>query len=532
MAVSIVDGTAAAAWLAATTQRAQLEALAAPWGGSAVTARFFSAGGDLLRTQTLPALSIDTVAAPYRFNLGRYVADTHVAEGTAARLDLRAGSTDIVRLDCGLTGSGASVELAGPLKELCPPDLAGVELLADSALPAGPPNTLLLTDDGMMANGTLPLGSLELDGAVFVGHNSQDGPRVAKHVLATGVTTVSDSLRTAIGNSDHSAPCVVARSDGRLTAFYSRHNIENTAYQRTTVNPGDVSSWGTEVNLNDGGAITYPSVIVCGSRWLLTFRVDNSWRYRVSTDEGATWGPGITAATYSGDGSGSRPYLLPVWNAAQSRVDFAVIAQGADRFLVPYLWHVYATFDGSNALTFFKTDGTSLGAAFDAANATEIYNGAPDGVDIAFQIVTINPSTGAVWIMARRINSTTSSDMLLYRQNGTGWLGPSTIYNAGYPTSPTRTDYVPGAVFHPTDPTRVFGIRSTGYSGPSRLAEYATTDGGATWAFVREMTPWSEDNVELLRPHAIQNGTKYLVAWASGRFTELTDWDTSILMGA
>lgn len=126
----IIDAATAAAFSAPTTQRARLEALAAPWAGGAVTVRWFE-GDTLLRTQTYPAISVDTVAEPYRFTFGRFVADSHVATGTADRVVLRAGSTDIVQASVGST-----VTLAGAIKELCPPNLEGVSILADAGLPA------------------------------------------------------------------------------------------------------------------------------------------------------------------------------------------------------------------------------------------------------------------------------------------------------------------------------------------------------------------------------------------------------------
>jgi hypothetical protein len=131
----ITDSATLSAWLAAGSQRAQLEVLVSALGATP-TARYF-AGGTLLRTQTLPALTIDNSDTPYSITLGLSLADTHVATGTPTKLVLRAGSTDVVEMSCSVSGGVGDADFAGAIKVLCKPTLSGVTLLASDLLPVG-----------------------------------------------------------------------------------------------------------------------------------------------------------------------------------------------------------------------------------------------------------------------------------------------------------------------------------------------------------------------------------------------------------
>lgn len=131
MPFRIVDSATRAACAAAANQQAQLEALIAPWAGAPVTARLYTTGGTLLRTITLPALTV--AGSPPSITLGSHTGDTAVSTGTPGMWVFSNGATEIFRMDAGLTG--ALINHVGSVKTGCTPTLNGVVVTGNSALP-------------------------------------------------------------------------------------------------------------------------------------------------------------------------------------------------------------------------------------------------------------------------------------------------------------------------------------------------------------------------------------------------------------
>jgi len=100
-----LDSSARSAWLAATTQQAQLEALAALWSGD-VWAKFYSSAGTHLATVTYGTPTIDTGTTPRAMVLGAWSAEAHYNPGTATYCILQIPSgADILRADVSLAGA-------------------------------------------------------------------------------------------------------------------------------------------------------------------------------------------------------------------------------------------------------------------------------------------------------------------------------------------------------------------------------------------------------------------------------------------
>lgn len=220
MSYRITDATTRAAYQAAGSQRAQLEALASPWAGGPVTVRYF-AGGTLLRTQTLPALAIDNAVKPYRITLGTVNTDTHAATGTPDRMVLRAGSTDVAELSCSVGGGSGDVDFAGAFKALCPPTVTGVSLLADDAL--------------------LPLGtfgSVSLLGTdANAPHTTADQHFVLQLHASGGSSTTTGTRYSA------TCPDLLADPDGGAFLFSTIRGTAVGAYNVTLLRP--VDNYGT-----------------------------------------------------------------------------------------------------------------------------------------------------------------------------------------------------------------------------------------------------------------------------------------------
>lgn len=101
MGFYFLSSAAKTEWLAATSQQAQLEALAAAFPGN-VTLRYYSAGGTHLDTVTHSPWAINTGTTPRQAAVGGLVARTAVAPDTATYViaaTAPSGGTDILRAD-------------------------------------------------------------------------------------------------------------------------------------------------------------------------------------------------------------------------------------------------------------------------------------------------------------------------------------------------------------------------------------------------------------------------------------------------
>ena len=136
MTTTILNVAAGAAWLAATSQQGQLEALASVWPAN-VEVRYYTSGGALLRTVTHGPWVIDTAATPRTLQLGPYVSAVGSGTGAAAyAMCSLPGGADVLRADVSLAASvaaGPRVNLAGAL-----------EVVADSGLPSADPQNALM----------------------------------------------------------------------------------------------------------------------------------------------------------------------------------------------------------------------------------------------------------------------------------------------------------------------------------------------------------------------------------------------------
>lgn len=150
MSFYFLDSSARSAWLAATTQQAQLEGLRDEWSGQ-MSVRYYSSADAHLATVTHETPIVDTSTTPYSLKLGAYAAQTDYSVGVAAYcvLAVPAGA-DIARADCSLAGPGGAVTNPGGRVRL---DIGTrLRIEATSTLPATDDN-LLNFNEGMAATG-------------------------------------------------------------------------------------------------------------------------------------------------------------------------------------------------------------------------------------------------------------------------------------------------------------------------------------------------------------------------------------------
>jgi hypothetical protein len=338
------------------------------------------------------------------------------------------------------------------------------------------------------------------------------------HASETMDTTFT--LRAALEADHHTSPALLRRvSDGRILAFYGRHNYV-VLYRRLSSFGDDVSAWGSELDVDSqlGGTNytdwqTHQLDGEANDPIFLFYRdepspgTDSRWCYSWSTDgNGAVWA-GQTILFHQ---AGLRSYWVTYSDGA-TRIHVAGNNTGGGG--ASKLGHFY--YEGG---AFYKSDGTAMGSPpFDIDDVTVIKsasttfyawhitldaNGYPI---ITAQEVAANGHwlnwyfrwDGAAW------NETYVAD------GGTGYTYSSPISNSGY-----------GCTVDDQDPNVMYYI--TPVSGTPEVLKVVSTDDGATWGPPLAITVGSGVLQNQITP--VRNRDPSLkVLWAfGGYFTDYT----------
>lgn len=541
MSVTILHAPTAAALAAATSQQAQIDALAAPWGGGNVRARYYSGAGLLLRTQTLAPWVKNSAASPRRLVAGGGVADTAVAAGAQARVvfELLDG-TPIFQVTAAPAATGAVLNYAaGAIKTLCRPTIA-LELLANAALPGVTPSGAPLAPTQLVADGiwtwfTMP-EARQVGDHVYVGTVSSDGRCRAHRVNAdTGATETFD-LSGVLEVDDHNNSSVLPLGDGRIAFFYGQHNDPLFRY-RIWNGSGSFTasgSWTTEAARGTGqGSYSYPKPCIFpgdttpGRVWLF---------YRRWLDGGSTRVMGMrNSATLTGS---SDP-----WSAntdifrEDSRIPYVVTCQDGNRLHVAAssqhpveagfvtLHHFYGEMSGGS-LVWKDSAGTALTLPVGDTTATRCDDGGDRKRWVSDIAVGADGHPRILWMRYPANNGT------LIEYWHSGWTGSAWVAHKITDDGPglysPEVYYHGGLRFDRSDVTRVY--LSAPISGVRQIQEWRTADNGATWAQVRVLTSGGTANNPLkLRPVGVHDGDgRIRVLWAQGRYTTFTDYSTAI----
>lgn len=376
--------------------------------------------------------------------------------------------------------------------------------------------------DGIWGNSASYTAAVYHSGATYLGVSAQTGGATVVRFDHASNTDSSFSLNSSVGPSDHSAPTVVIRSDGRILAMYSKHNDNSGLRYRISTNPGDISAWGAEQLLTTGTPnVTYAYVVQLDAVMVLFFRNNVNFFYRLSFDQGSTWSGVTWCFTYANEAG--RPYPYPLKTGA-NEIDFVLCQQDGTLAIVPSIYHVKATWNGSG-FNWTNTAGTAITLPVDAADgdATLIYN--DPTAYTTFWATTKRHTDGNLWVLIRRLSSATNVAYLLVRQSGSSWLPAVSVAPGGYPTS-VQPDYTGDCCFDPLDATLVYASSGATSGGPMEIALYRTTDGGDTWAKVRDITTGTSAPTRNFRPVSVVNAPSdgARVAFIKGSYSGYTSF--------
>jgi hypothetical protein len=235
-----------------------------------------------------------------------------------------------------------------------------------------------------------------------------------------------------------------------------------------------------------------------------------------SDDEGDTWGAVSDWVTKTG----SRPYTKSCHNGI-NRIDF-IISTSHPNEGASSLYHCYLLVTAGGVETFYKSDGTVIGSSVEPESGTLVYDGSTlDG----WQWDITYGSDGKPRVLFSKYVSTTDHRYMFSRWTGSAWTTPVEIVAGGSYLYAVEAYYSGGMCFDGADPDRVYA--SVQVSGQWEIQEYRTTDDGATWSKVRDITQGS--SVKNCRPWSPRgHDGKLKVLWWRGTYTTFTNYSTAI----
>lgn len=370
--------------------------------------------------------------------------------------------------------------------------------------------------------------AVHYNGNTYIGWvNSSGDVGITKWDHSTDSVT-SFTLHATLEADDHNNVAIHIRQDGRILAIYSKHNDVSGLRYRISTNAEDISAWGAEVVLSSGLTlpISYsnPFYLSQSGKTYNFFRSGtggsgtNPIGIIESTDGGSTWSAQTTFLT----NTGQRPYVKWVSNGID-RIDF-LITNCHPNESAASIYHFYGRLDGSNAIKYYKSDGTLIGNSVTPADCTLIYDGSTNDAwvfDIAYG------SDGRPRVLFVKYATTSDQRFMFSRWSGTAWTAPVEITNGGAYLYDPEVYYSGGLCFDSRNPNHVYLV--TPVAGVREVQEWETPDNGSTWGKRRDITAGTSAGVINARPHSPRNRSDELaVLYWSGTYASYTSYSTNL----
>ena len=368
---------------------------------------------------------------------------------------------------------------------------------------------------------------------VYVGWVTKDGDvQVAKHDLQNQLTTTYD-LAPDFQPDDHDYPAFYVTSDGRMTAFYSKHaGSGNYTQYRTMVDPWGVSSWfpqrSIDTNTPGSGGATYSNPFTIPGE---TNRIYLFWR-------GGNWKPCYTTGVYNPElqswtwerartliyTESGRPYVK--YAACESGVIGLAFTSGHPYESDSRLYYAAVGKGKDGVDAYFRSDGsmikTMAAGPLYVSEAEVVYDGSlsPNDVpteswvwDIAFD------DEGHPTIVFASFPSKVRHRYHWARFDGETWQNHVLVENAGGSVADTTIGnpqyyYSGGIALDHTDVGTVYLSRANDVGGWD-LERWKTTNDGASWSVMPITTDWPMDNMRPVVPENRPQDTE-MVLWMSG----------------
>jgi hypothetical protein len=390
---------------------------------------------------------------------------------------------------------------------------------------------------------------LDVDGKVVVSSISHGGDIQVTSWDPTAGTREHSILFTRLERDDHDVASLLPLADGRLAAYFTRHDGFPSLWTRITDSAGGVASWTPLHVTQFDYDVTYTNPFLVGDRTLLFMRgLDTNPTLIGSRDFGMSWSDGAQ-----------------ILDAGERELDGRVFDHR------PYV--KYAT-DGAGTVHLFYTDGHPLEFGHNSVYHLAYRNGAlyrSDGSRVASAGLDdqplLEPSAGTriydgtqlpggqAWTWDAAVTadgapvgvfSTFPDPQRPYydhryryaRWTGTGW-DVHTIAYGGTGIYVVEGFYSGGIALDPDDPNIVYFasnvVPQTGQptaSGVFEIYRGVTADGGATWTITAITSGSWVHNLRPIVPAHHSSPTE--LVWLRGSYDTYLDYHLQVvgLVGA
>jgi hypothetical protein len=373
-----------------------------------------------------------------------------------------------------------------------------------------------------------------VDETIIAGWVSRDGDvQCGSFALWDGSTYITD-LAYEFEQDDHTYPAFLETSDGRYTAFFSKHANNGTYVKyRTTYEPGDITSWTmmNQIPTNLPGTLgaTYPNP------WLVPGKTDQIfvfWRaanfqqaYSIGTYDPTTftwtWTPAETLILNLGD----RPYVK-YDSFSSCRIGFA-FTDGHPDHTLNNIYYASIGRDTLAELAYFRADGSKIKdlddgplepwepeVVFDRTADPDVTGDNSWIWDVSFD------REGRPVIAFATFPTRTHHQYHWARFDGNEWDDQILLYDAGGSMADTSIGnpeyfYSGGITLDHREPTTVYLSHDNAHGGWD-VEQWKMDDGGA-WSFLPITSGATVDNVRPIVPRDVPQGSD-IVLWMSGRY--------------
>lgn len=346
------------------------------------------------------------------------------------------------------------------------------------------------------------------------------------------------TLAANFEQDDHDNPSIYIRPDGRILVTWALHNDPVGLHYKISTNPEDITAWGSEQTIaTPDGAVSYnnPRYLSSLDRLYQHFRcrtgATSTRPHRIcySDDDGATW----SAPTILFTTPNHRPYVKSQTNGVD-RIDW-YLTQGnpGENGLITDVYHAISKVVGGE-LKHYRSDGTTeITAPITVTSLDKVYDSTASGV------------SGWVWdlqygadghprVLMERAVSDTDNRYIFSRWDGSAWTTPVEICTAGPRiTTDVSSEYTGGLCFARGTVDTVIASRMSGVGGYANLEKWNTSDNGANWAKVSDVTTDTTNGIINGRPYVPKDAASDVeLLWWRGTYASYTDFDTDVFYKA
>ncbi len=302
----------------------------------------------------------------------------------------------------------------------------------------------------------------------------------------------------AIAGDAHSAPAALTLSDGRLVMAWTPFSADNNnAFIRVTNGDSlDPLDWETTRNFGSEmgqEAYTYASLVELA---LGVFYFSRARTAAETSDQMGFWyshasDPSDTFPTATKILAGDRPYVMHAKNGPY-RVDFLVATGNPSEQPTNSMYHFYMAINPStDAITFHKSDGSSVSTPAVVGDLTLIYDGTsapawiediaigPDGYPRVIYVVYNDPDTPGDYTYHYG------------RWTGSAWV-TAPIADGGATTIPDNFIANGNAAIDPEDVNTVIACCLPDGGTVLQAMRYTSEDNGLTWTLETQLTDEEE----------------------------------------